>query len=58
MTRKKWNRLKRQRPELFKPYVRTSWEKLDKKGALEDIKRIGKAELIATLTGDLLGRYW
>lgn len=47
MTRKKWNRLRRQRPELFKHWF--SWEKLNE-FQIDYLRKRGKRELIAEET--------
>lgn len=53
MTRKKWNRLRRQRPELFDlggtPGKAWAWERLDAHD-LKLLKTVSKAEVIAGLT--------
>lgn len=54
MNRKSWNRLRKERPELFVhiqyPH---SWERLGKSNRLR-VKRCGKKEAIARLTANAL----
>jgi 3-methyladenine DNA glycosylase AlkC len=49
MTRKKWNRLRRQRPELFYGFANTCWERMNPK-ARWWIVRQSKRDMIARLT--------
>jgi len=50
MTRKKWNRLRRQRPELFQGMAYTGWERMSKEAQVR-IRERSKAEIIGILTG-------
>jgi hypothetical protein len=49
MTRKKWNRLRRQRPELFSGISLPSWEAAYPPDLLS-LKRLSKAQVIAIMT--------
>jgi hypothetical protein len=48
MTRKKWNRLRKQRPELFTHLTCVSWE--DNARQCTPIRKMSKSQIIATLT--------
>jgi hypothetical protein len=55
MTRKKWNRLRRQRPELFSGIILPSWEAAYPSELL-GLKRHSKAQVIAIMTAFQLKR--
>ncbi len=50
MTRKKWNRLRRQRPDLFQPFKETSWEAMIAAKAVKRIKRYSVRQVLELLT--------
>lgn len=53
MTRAKWNRLRRRRPELFKNFVNDAWEALPTRTRL-NIRRLSVNEVIVKLTEHVL----
>jgi hypothetical protein len=48
MTRKKWNRLRRTRPELFKQFDSAGWEQAFRD--IPELVRVSKPEAVALLT--------
>lgn len=55
MTRKKWNKLRRQRPELFTKFVKSSWESLRNEAVvIGNLKRYSRSEVVAKLTAFVL----
>jgi len=50
MTRKKWNRLRRQRPELFELFAKTSWESIIHDKVEKAVKRYSLSQCIQILT--------
>lgn len=56
MTRRKWNRLRRQRPELFPQRLkhRGAWETLSSEELIM-VKKLSKVEAVGHLTALVLG---
>lgn len=55
MTRKKWNKLRRQRPELFTKFVKSSWESLPSQGmVMGNLRKCSRAQAVAALTAFIL----
>lgn len=53
MTRRKWTKLRRQLPELFKDFA--AWEKLNP-WQLKHFKKVSKARIIGVAAAEVLGR--
>ncbi len=56
MTRKKWNRLRRQYPSLFKQKADLSWERLQEQDYVH-LRCMSKREVIAEFTAQKLSEF-